>query len=135
MLLVPLSVVIGTLLGIGLTSLLITELSIMDSFAIGAGFGYYSLSSVLITQISGETLGVLSLLTNLIREVGTILFAPLLVKVFGKLAPIASGGATSMDTTLPVIQKYSGSNYAVTAVINGLILSFLVPILVPIFLT
>ena len=133
--LVPLFIIIGTLVGIGLTGLLITDLSVMDSFAIGAGFGYYSLSSVIIRQMGGETLGVLALLTNIIREVSTILFTPAMIKIFGKLAPIASGGATAMDTTLPVIQKNLGSRYAVIAVISGLVLSILVPIIVPLFLT
>lgn len=133
-LLVPFLIIIGTFVGIGLTSVLVKDISLMDALAVGAGFGYYSLSSVLITQLSGETLGVLALLTNIIREVGTILFTPILVKIFGKISPIASGGATAMDTTLPVIQKYSGSKYAVIALISGIILSILVPVIVPLFI-
>jgi len=133
-LLVPLGNVVGSLIGVGLLSIFIPEISLMDSFAVGAGFGYYSLSSIMVTQLSGETLGVISLLVNIIREISTILLAPLLVRFFGKLAPIATGGATSMDTTLPIIVKNAGNKYAVVAVINGLILSILVPLLIPIFL-
>ena len=98
--------------------------------AIGAGFGYYSLSSIVISKISGETIGIIALLSNIIREVGTLVLAPVLVKYFGKLAPIASGGATTSDTTLPIIVKYSGKEYALGAIVNGVILTLLVPIII-----
>ena len=64
------------------------------------------------------------------REVFTLLFAPLLVAVFGKLAPIASGGATSMDSTLPVVRKFSGKDYALISIYNGTVLTILVPFIV-----
>jgi len=56
--------------------------------------------------------------------------APLLVRVGGKLAPVASAGATSSDTTLPVIQRYTDSATTLIAVVNGLVLTLLVPFLV-----
>ena len=58
------------------------------------------------------------------------MLTPVLVKYFGKLAPIASGGATTSDTTLPVIMKYSGKEYVLGAVIQGIILTLLVPIII-----
>ena len=57
------------------------------------------------------------------------------VKYFGKLAPIASGGATSMDTTLPVITKFTGTEYAIIAVFSGTVLTIIVPFLVTFILT
>ncbi|MBN1620411.1 lysine exporter LysO family protein [candidate division WOR-3 bacterium] len=131
---IPLSVVIGTLAGAAAVSPLLSGISLRESLAVGAGFGYYSLSSVFISKISGETLGVIALISNISREIITLLFAPLLVKYFGKLAPIASGGATAMDTTLPVITRFSGKDYAVIAVFSGLLLTLLVPFLVTIIL-
>ena len=131
-LLIPLAVVLGTLIGSGFVSLFLPGMSLLESLMIGAGFGYYSLSSVLITQMCGAELGVIALLANIIREMTTIFFAPYFVKFFGKLSPIASGGATSMDITLPVVQKYSGSNYVIISIVSGVVLSLLVPILVPI---
>jgi len=98
--------------------------------AIGSGFGYYSLSSIIISKIRNDTLGVMALLANISREIFTLLAAPLLVRYFGKLAPIASGGATSMDTTLPVIAKYSGKEYAVISVFSGVALTILVPFII-----
>lgn len=132
--LVPLSVVVGTFLGVGVFSLFLAEIDLREALAIGAGFGYYSLSSVIIGQIKGDSLGVVALLCNLSREMLTLLLAPLLVKYLGKLAPIASGGATSMDTTLPVITRFSGKEYAVIAFFSGVVLTVAVPILVPLIL-
>lgn len=128
--LVPLTVIFGTALGVAIVSFFLTDISLRESLAVGSGFGYYSLSSIFITQISGESLGVVALISNISREIFTLLFTPLLVKYFGKLAPIASGGATSLDTTLPIITKFAGKEYAIISVFSGAILTILVPFLV-----
>jgi uncharacterized membrane protein YbjE (DUF340 family) len=133
--LVPLSVVIGTLIGVGIISVFIPKISLKESLAIGSGFGYYSLSSIFISKLAGSVLGVIALLSNIMREVATLLTTPILVKYFGKLAPIASGGATSMDTTLPVIAKFTGTEYAIIAVFSGTVLTIIVPFLVTFILT
>jgi len=132
--LIPISVIFGTLSIVGLLSFLIPDINYLESLAIGSGFGYYSLSSVLITQLKGQTLGVLALLSNITREILTLLLTPFLVKYFGKLAPIASGGATSMDTTLPIITKFTGKEYALISVFNGIILTLIVPFLITLIL-
>ena len=132
--LVPLSVITGTYIGVSIFALIQDNLSLIELIAVGSGFGYYSLSSVLITEISGETLGVIALLSNISREIITLLFTPLFARYFGKLAPISSGGATSMDTTLPVITKYIGSDYAIISVFSGVVLTILIPFLIAIIL-
>ena len=132
--LVPMSVVIGTLSGAGVFSLFLSTITLPQALAIGSGFGYYSLSSVIIAQLDGEALGTIALISNLMREIVTILAAPFFAHYFGRLAPIAAGGATSMDTTLPVITKYSGNEYTIISIFSGMVLTFLVPMLVPIFL-
>lgn len=129
-LLAPFTVIAGTFLGIAAYLVLFPGEKTVESLAVGAGFGYYSLSSVLISQLSGKTLGIIALLANITREVFTLLFTPLLARYFGKLAPVVSGGATSMDTTLPVIVKYSGKEYAFIAIFNGIVLTILVPLLI-----
>jgi uncharacterized membrane protein YbjE (DUF340 family) len=128
--LVPISVIVGTYIGVSIFSLIQNELSFIDSIAVGSGFGYYSLSSVLITELSGEQLGVIALLSNILREIITLLFTPVFAKYFGKLAPISSGGATSMDTTLPIITKYIGADYAIISVFSGIVLTILIPFLI-----
>jgi uncharacterized membrane protein YbjE (DUF340 family) len=132
---VPLLVAAGSLIGAGAVSIALSGVDLRQSLAVGAGFGYYSLSSILIKQISGEELGAIALLSNVFREVLTILLAPWLARYGGKLAPIACGGATSMDTTLPVIHKHVGTKYAIISVTSGIVLSMLVPVLVPLLLS
>ncbi len=132
---VPVVIITGTMLGSALVALIIPTLTVRESLAVGAGFGYYSLSSIFITQLHSHTLGVVALLSNIFREIATLLATPLLVKYFGKLAGIASGGATAMDTTLPVISRYSGKEYAVISVFSGIILTILVPFLVSFILS
>lgn len=132
--LVPLGVITGTFAGTALASLLLPDLKLKEVLAVGAGFGYYSLSSLFITQLSGEMLGVTALLSNILREIITLLATPLLVQYFGKLAGIASGGATSMDTTLPVITRYSGKEWSIISVFSGVVLTLLVPFLVTVIL-
>ena len=133
-LLLPAAVVVGSLLGAGVVAVLFDIGGIREGLAVGAGFGYYSLSSILITQLHGEELGVIALLSNVFREVITLALAPALYRYWGRLAPIACGGATSMDTTLPVIHRLVGTRLSLLSVVNGIVLSLLVPILVPLLL-
>ena len=133
-LLVPLSVMIGTFAGVGLLSVFLSQVSLKESLAIGAGFGYYSLSSILISEMRGETLGVIALLSNILREITTLSLTPLLARRCGKLAPIAAGGATSMDTTLPIITQYVGKEYAMISVFSGIVLTVLSPLLIVLLL-
>lgn len=132
-LLLPLFTIVGTLGGCAAASLLLIKVSLLDSMAIGSGMGYYSLSSIFIGEYRGAELGTLALLTNIFREIIALLFAPLLVKYFGKLAPISVAGATSMDTTLPVISRVVEPQYAIVSVYHGFVTDFSVPFLVTFF--
>lgn len=127
---VPLSTIAGTFLGVSLYNLLFSDLTAGEAMAAGLGMGYYSLSSIILTDLSGEELGVIALLANIARETLTLLLAPFLPAWLGALAPISSGGATSMDTTLPVILQTSGKQYVLHAMVHGVILTILVPFLV-----
>lgn len=129
----PLLTISGTLAGCALISLLFPERALYDILAVGSGFGYYSLSSIFITQYRGPELGTLALLANIAREIITLLGAPLIAYLCGPLAPITAGGATSMDTTLPVITSVSGRQFAILSIYHGFVVDFSVPILVTIF--
>jgi uncharacterized membrane protein YbjE (DUF340 family) len=74
----------------------------------------------------GAEWGALGFATNFLREILTIITAPVMRRV-DKYAPIASGGATSMDTTLPVIVRYSGSDMLVASFASGFILTAVAP--------
>jgi len=87
-------------------------------------------SSIFITEYKGPELGTIALLSNIMREIIALLCAPLLVKYFGKLAPISVGGATTMDTTLPIITRYSGKEFVIISIFHGFVVDFSVPFLV-----
>lgn len=129
----PIMTILGTLAGSALVSLLLEGRSVTDCMAVGAGFGYYSLSSIFITEYKGPELGTIALLSNILREIFTLLAAPLLVRWFGNLAPISSGGATTMDTTLPIITQCSGQQFVVVSIFHGFVVDFSVPFLVTFF--
>lgn len=129
----PAMTIVGTLAGTTVISLLLTHRSLTDCLAIGSGFGYYSLSSIFITEYRGAELGTIALLANISREIITLLAAPLLVRWFGRLAPISAGGATTMDTTLPIITRTSGQEFVVVSIFHGFTVDFSVPFLVTLF--
>ena len=129
----PVMTILGTLAGCAVVSLFLSHRSVTDCMAVGAGFGYYSLSSIFITEYKGPELGTIALLSNITREIITLLFAPLLVRWFGNLAPISAGGATTMDTTLPIITRYSGQSFVVVSIFHGFVVDFSVPFLVTLF--
>ena len=133
LMLLPLMTIVGTLAATAIAALALPGRSLTDCLAVGSGFGYYSLSSILITQYRGPELGTVALLANIIREVITLLGAPLLVKYFGPLAPISAGGATTMDTTLPIITRTSGQDFVILSLFHGFLVDFSVPFLVTFF--
>ncbi|MCE5179553.1 MAG: lysine exporter LysO family protein [Porphyromonadaceae bacterium] len=135
LLMIPLATTVGTFAGVALISVIIPGRSLTDCLSVGAGFAYYSLSSILITEFKGAELGTVALLANIIREFSVLILGPWMVKYFGKLAPITAGGATTMDTTLPVITKYAGPEFVVIALFHGMIIDFSVPLWVSFFIS
>ena len=139
--LLPVGTIVGTLMAVAAVGMAVNGLNLTDCMAVGAGFGYYSLSSVLITQIKelevgaavAAQIGTIALMSNIIREIITLLFAPAIGKVFGKLAPISVGGTTSMDSTLPVITVACGKEMAFISIFHGVLVDFSVPFLVTFF--
>lgn len=140
-LLIPLATILGTLLFSALASLLLARWSVFDCMAVGSGFAYYSLSSILITQFKEASLGLqlatelgtIALLSNIFREMMALLGTPLLCKYFGKLAPISAAGVNSMDVVLPMITRYSGSDMLPVAILHGLLIDMSVPFFVSFF--
>ena len=122
-----------TIIGSWLEALLIWTVlhrTLSDCMAINSGFAYYSLSSIFITEYRGAELGTIALLANIIREMLTLLGAPLMARWFGPLAPISAGGATTMDTTLPILSQTVGQRYIALSIYHGFVVDFTVPFLV-----
>lgn len=128
--LLPVATILGSFAGGLVAWLFLQYRGVTDCMAVGSGFAYYSISSIFITQYRGAELGTVALLANIYREILTLLIAPLLAKVFGPLAPISSGGATTMDTTLPIISQTCGQQYVVVSLFHGFVVDFSVPFLV-----
>lgn len=142
MLLIPLGTITGTLLFSALASILLSQWSVFDCMAVGSGFAYYSLSSILITQFKEPTIGIqlatelgtIALLTNIfLRNDGTFGITPLIKKYFGKLAPISAAGVNSMDVLLPSISRYSGKEMIPIAILHGILIDISVPVFVSFF--
>ena len=133
-LLLPLATTVGTFAGVAAASLFLAY-SLADCLAVGAGFAYYSLSSIFITQYKGAELGTVALLSNILREILTLVGTPLLVRLLGPLAPISCGGASTMDTTLPIIARYAGRDWIFVSIVHAMILDFSVPFWVIFFCT
>ena len=137
--LLPVATAVGTLGGAALAAPFFgadsAVTSAADSLAVGAGFGYYSLSSIFIADLRGAELATVALLCNILRELFTLLAAPLVARWFGPLAAVSIGGATTFDTTLPVITRAAGRPYAVVSIFHGCVMDFSVPFLVTFFCT
>jgi uncharacterized membrane protein YbjE (DUF340 family) len=124
-LLVPLAIGLGSILG-GLVGGLILGINVIGAMAVSAGFGWYTLSGPLVGQLLGAEWGALGFVVNFLRELLTITTVSVTSKG-GKYVPVAFGGATTMDTTLPVIVRYSGSEALITAFSSGFALSIMAP--------
>ncbi len=124
--LVPCTVFIGTVLG-SMLAWIFLDMGLRDVVAVGGGFGYYSLSSIIIGEFSGAKLASMALIANMSRELLTLLLAPFMVRYFGQLSSVASGGAASMDTCLPIITQSSGEHAAIIGIFSGMSLTFIVP--------
>lgn len=141
MLLVPLATVFGTVLFSAVGGFILSRWSSFDCMAVGSGFAYYSVSSILITQLKTASLGVqvatelgtIALLSNIFREMFALIGAPLIRRYFGYLAPISAAGIGSSDISLAVITKYCGMNAVPIAIIHGLIINLSMPFFVSFF--
>lgn len=141
LLLLPLATITGGLAASFLISFAISSWTPAEVMAVGSGFGYYSLSSILITSLkeasigarAAAELGTIALIANIFREMMTLLFAPQLVRFFGPVAPIAAGGATTADVTITVIARTSGNNWIIASILHGILVDFSVPFLVSFF--
>lgn len=129
----PLAVAVGSIAG-ALGAGWGLGLPLNEASAIGAGFGWYSLSGVLLTQLAGASVGALAFLTNVLRELLAVLTMPFLARYLGRAAAVAAGGATSMDSTLLVVMRAAGDEAALLAFTSGAVLTALVPVLVPLLI-
>lgn len=128
----PLGTIIGSLCGGFLAGILLKR-SLTLSLAIASGFGWYSLSAGLLLPVGGETVATIGFLTNVFREMIAFLIIPFVARKISPFSAISIGGATSMDTTLPIISRSTSEEYVLISFIHGVLLSLTVPIFVQFF--
>lgn len=128
-LVIPLGIIVGSVLGGIVCGLLLRE-DLNISTAIASNLGWYSLSGVIITDLIGAQAGATAFLAGLMRESLAFMMIPLLAKYCNRYTTIAPAAATSEDTTLPMIIKYTDGEVVILAVLNGVLCSAAVPFLI-----
>lgn len=131
-LLIPIGTAIASVLG-GFICGLIFDMRLADSLSVGAAMGWYSLSGVMLEALSGAEVGTISFMSSLMREFLAFMLIPVLVKYLNPYCAIAAAGATSEDTTLPMLIRYTSEEFIVISVINGMLCSIAVPVLINFF--
>ncbi|ENX15642.1 hypothetical protein F895_02188 [Acinetobacter sp. CIP 64.2] len=133
-LMVPVAAFIGSGLASILNYILLSNnYNFNEVMALAQGYGWYSMSGILFTELHSAKLGGIALLTDLFREIFAILLMYCLGWRFPRSA-ISSAGATSMDVTLAMVKQSCGTHYVPHAMMSGLILSLLAPLLISLFL-
>ncbi|MGC8120349.1 lysine exporter LysO family protein [Marinobacter sp. VGCF2001] len=130
---IALALVVSSLLAGGL---LIPILGVPwhQALALASGFGWYSLSGIVIGDALGPAWGGVAFLNDVLREILALALIPLVIHARPAMA-IGYGGATSMDFTLPVIRSSGGLSCVPVAIASGFLLSFLSPVLMGVFLS
>jgi uncharacterized membrane protein YbjE (DUF340 family) len=128
--------VLGSFISGFISYLLIKIQPITLSLGITLGSGWYTYTGLIIAEYYGPYFGTLGFLVNFWREQLTFIMMPILAKLRpNPISMIAIGGATSMDTTLGLYTLLLGSEYSMSAVFSGAILTFIIPIILPIILS
>ena len=110
------------------------DVSLSKGLALSSGYGWYSLSGIVMTAAYGPVWGSVALVNDLAREFFALVFIPLLMRQHPSAA-VGSGGATSLDFTLPVIQSSGGIEAVPLAISFGFIVNVVSPILMVVFST
>ncbi|WP_213991965.1 lysine exporter LysO family protein [Sodalis sp. dw_96] len=128
---VALVVAVSALAG-GALAAMILGLPLRTGLAMASAYGWYSLSGILMTDAFGPVVGSAAFFNDLVRELLAIMLIPGLI---GRSRSMALGlcGATSMDFTLPVLQRSGGLDVVPAAIVHGFLLSLLAPILIALF--
>ncbi|AFI90009.1 membrane protein [Pectobacterium parmentieri] len=119
-------------LGGGLLAAWMLGLPLKTGLAMASGYGWYSLSGILLTDALGPVIGSAAFFNDLIRELLAIMLVPALAQR-NRSCALGLCGATSMDFTLPVLQRSAGVDIVPAAIVHGFLLSLAAPILMAFF--
>lgn len=123
-----LSVAVGGLV----YALIMPDVTFTQGLALSSGYGWYSLSGIIMTDAYGAVWGSVALLNDLLREFTALLFIPMLIGKYPTTA-VGLGGVTTMDFTLPVIQSSGGNEVVPLAMSFGFLVNIISPVLMVVF--
>ena len=129
--LVSIVVLLSALLG-GAIAAALLGLPLKTGLALASGFGWYSLSGILMTEAFGPVIGSAAFFNDLLRELTAIMLIPALIARHRSSA-LGLCGATAMDFTLPVLQRAGGNEIVPAAIVHGFVMSLLAPLLIAFF--
>ncbi|GIT82551.1 membrane protein [Acinetobacter seohaensis] len=127
-LMVPVGCIFGSVAGVLLCALWL-PIALQDLLMLSQGYGFYSMSGIVVSELRNAELGSIALMNDLFREI----FAILLMYILGWRYPraaISAAGATAMDVTLPMVKQACGNDFIPHAMVSGFVLSILAPIAV-----
>jgi hypothetical protein len=101
-----------------------------DSMLCGAAMGWQTLGGPMVQELRGLQLGNVAFLTNMFRDVVSLLLIPLVSRRGYELLGVTPGGVSSMDILLPGIMAASGRHVLLYAMWVGASCSFWAPILI-----
>ena len=123
-----LSVAVGGLV----YALIMPDVTFTQGLALSSGYGWYSLSGIIMTDAYGAVWGSVALLNDLLREFIALLFIPMLIGKYPTTA-VGLGGVTTMDFTLPIIQSSGGNEVVPLAMSFGFLVNIISPVLMVVF--
>lgn len=128
-LIIPGGIIVGSIAG-GIVCAWLTGFSLNQSTAAASALGWYSLGGVMLENLAGAQMGSITFLSCLMREIFSFFMIPWIAGHLNYYSCIAPAGATSEDTTLPMMIRYTNEETVVLSVLNGVICSAMVPVLI-----
>lgn len=125
----PVFIMAGTLLfsaGAGL----LTDYRWSECMLCAAPMGWQTLGGPMVEDLRGPPLGNLAFLTNMIRDIVSLLMIPLISRGRQAWLGVTPGGVSTMDVLLPSVLTASGSQYLFHAVWIGGSCSLWAPFLI-----
>ncbi len=116
----------------GIVVALVLNIPFSQGLAVTSGYGWYSLSSIVMNDAYGPVWGAIALTNDLAREIFALMMIPVLMRRYA-MSAVGSGGATSLDFVLPIIQRSGGIEMVTVAISFGFIVNVLAPILMLFF--
>lgn len=130
-LMASIATVVGTLASVAMLAPLL-GLRLTEVLAAASGFGWYSLSAIVITNSYSAVLGSISFFSNVMRELIAVVILPFGIRLT-RYGTISVAGATSMDTLLGLVAAYADREAVLVSFGHGFVVSMLVPVFVNLF--